>query len=62
MEPLAALTIATMPALIASGSVGQASQIARKSASAVIGGETATDAFAAPWVGTSEISLGTTGI
>ena len=52
----AARTIASIAALIGLGSTGQASTITPKSASAGIGGETATDAFAAPAVKTSAIS------
>jgi hypothetical protein len=42
------VTIALMPALMASGSVSQAFTRDLKSASAGTGGEAATDAFAAP--------------
>jgi len=42
------LTIATMPALIGLGRVGHASKTICKSSLAGIGGQTATDAFAAP--------------
>jgi hypothetical protein len=57
----AAFTIANIAALIGSSSAGHASQIARKSASAGIGSETATDAFAAPAAESTALPAESTG-
>lgn len=55
-QPCAAFTIAEMPVRMGSDNVGHASTISCKSASAGIGGKTATDAFTAPVDGALSIS------